>query len=403
MYTVLLVEDDPVLLEVSRLTLEKVGGFEVLGVPGAEVALTTLAERRFGAIVSDYDMPGMNGLEFLKTLRSAGNTTPFIIFTGKGREEVAIEAYEQGADHYIQKGGDARSTYYEIVQKITTCIEKKQTAEKLERTRKLYTNIFNHLPDPTFVIDNAGRIIGWNTAMEHLTGVLSRDMIGKGEYAYSEVLYGKKRPILIDLVRDPTLSIEDDYHIITCDDGFFTAEKNVRFADGKEYVIWVKVSPLFGNQKTTVGAIASLRDITAKKRAEESIRQAGEYSRCLIEAHIDPLVTTDETGIITDVNAAMECLTGFPRNTLMGTSFFELFSDPEKAKSGHRQVLEGTFLRDFPLTVDVAGKESVQVIFFGTPYRDNSGNVRGVFVELHDFLTFPVSVEPVPVLQGRQR
>jgi len=265
MFNVLLVEDDPILLDVTKMSLEKMGGFMVTGVLDATAALRQMCTDQYSAIVSDYDMPGMNGLDFLKNVRSSGNTTPFIIFTGKGREEIAIRAYELGADHYIQKGGDARSTYYEIIQKINTCIEKKQMGKKLERIRKLYTNIFNHLPDPTFVIDTSGRTIGWNAAMEKLTGVPARDMMGKGDYAYSEVLYGERRPVLIDLIRDPALCIKDDYQIITCDDGFFTAEKKIVAADGKQYTVWVKVSPLMGEQNKIVGAIASIRDVTGKK------------------------------------------------------------------------------------------------------------------------------------------
>ncbi|WP_165077994.1 response regulator, partial [Methanogenium sp. MK-MG] len=116
MKNILLVEDDPVLLEVSKLTLAKMGGFEVTGVLSAELGIDEIMNRKFSAIVSDYDMPGMNGLEFLKTVRESGNDTPFIIFTGKGREEIAIRAYELGADHYLQKGRDTRSLFYEIIQ-----------------------------------------------------------------------------------------------------------------------------------------------------------------------------------------------------------------------------------------------------------------------------------------------
>ena len=398
MKNILLVDDEPLLLEVTRLSLEKMGGFRITGVNDAKSALECLAGSRYDAIVSDYDMPEMNGLDLLRTLRSSGNTTPFIIFTGKGREEVAVEAYELGADHYIQKGGDARSTYYEIIQKITIAVEKRQTECKLDRTRKLYANIFNHLPDPTFVIDNKGVIIGWNTAMEILTGVPAKEMMGKGDFAYSEALYGKKRPILIDLVRDPGLKIEDDYQILTCEDGFFTAEKKISFSDGKQYTVWVKVSPLAGEGKRVVGAIASIRDISGKREAEEKIRQACEYGRSLIESHIDPLVTTDSAGIIIDVNTAMESLAGFPRSALVGTLLFDLFGDDSsKIRAGHKKVLCGGSLRDLPLRISTADGRCVQVVFFGTPYRDTGGDIRGVFAELHDFLTFPVASDPFTI------
>lgn len=104
-------------------------------------------------------------------------------------------------------------------------------------------------------------------------------------------------------------------------------------------------------------------------------------------------MTTDPSGRITDVNVAMEKLTGYTRDVLAGTSFFNLFSDQRKAEEGHRQVLGGSFLRDLPLSVIVPGGKNIPVLFFGSPYRDSTGHVLGVFVELHDFLAFPAITE----------
>lgn len=389
MKNILLLEDDPVLLEVSKLTLEKMGGFHVTGVLSAERGIDEIQRTDFSAIVSDYDMPGMNGLDFLKTVRDTGNDTPFIIFTGKGREEIAIRAYELGADHYLQKGSDTKSLFYEIIQKINTCVEKRKVERELDASRKQYTNIFNHLPDPTFVIDNEGRVIGWNAAIEALTGVGREDITGKGDYAYSEAIYGENRPILIDLVLDPALCLEDEYRIISCDDGYFTAEKKVVFPDNRKHILWVKVSPLAGDATSPGGAIASLRDITIRKEAEEKIRRANEYNRSLIEAHQDPLVTVDGNGMIMDVNEAMETLTGYSRDILTGMSFFDLFTKPGIAKEAHQFVMEGLRLTDVPLQVRTATGEESGILFFGSPYLNGDGDVLGVFAELHDMLTLP--------------
>ncbi len=73
---------------------------------------------RLAAAVSDDQMPAMDGIEFLKAVRGWGDKTPFIIFTGKGREDVVIEALNTGADFYLQKGGEPKSQFPELAHKI---------------------------------------------------------------------------------------------------------------------------------------------------------------------------------------------------------------------------------------------------------------------------------------------
>ena len=114
MYRILYVDDEPGLLEVSKLFLERSGEFSVGTVTSAAAALTLLAEQKYDAIISDYQMPGMDGIEFLRNVRAGGSTIPFIIFTGRGREEIVIQALNEGADFYLQKGGEPVSQFAEL-------------------------------------------------------------------------------------------------------------------------------------------------------------------------------------------------------------------------------------------------------------------------------------------------
>ena len=91
MISVLYVDDEPGLLEIGKLFLEQSGQFHVDIVTSAHEALGTLKSTTYDAIVSDYQMPEMDGIEFLKAIRAQYPDIPFIIFTGKGREEVVIE------------------------------------------------------------------------------------------------------------------------------------------------------------------------------------------------------------------------------------------------------------------------------------------------------------------------
>ena len=112
MISVLFVDDEPALLEITRLYLEKNGSMTVETCRSALEALGILKNRKFDVIVSDYEMPLMDGIMFLKILRAEKNDTPFLIFTGKGREHVVIEALNNGADFYLQKGGDPKDTVH---------------------------------------------------------------------------------------------------------------------------------------------------------------------------------------------------------------------------------------------------------------------------------------------------
>jgi len=97
MDSILYVDDEPILLELGKVYLERTNEFEVTTATSASAALNLIKTHRFQTIVSDYQMPGMNGIDFLKTVRVDDNI-PFIIFTGRGREEVAVEAFENGAN-----------------------------------------------------------------------------------------------------------------------------------------------------------------------------------------------------------------------------------------------------------------------------------------------------------------
>jgi DNA-binding response OmpR family regulator len=103
---VLYVDDEPQLLEIGRLFLEKSGPFAVDTSDSAAAVLKNGDFHRYECIISDYQMPGMDGIAFLQELRSKKSRIPFILFTGKGREEVVIKALNCGADFYLQKGGD---------------------------------------------------------------------------------------------------------------------------------------------------------------------------------------------------------------------------------------------------------------------------------------------------------
>nr|WP_320162044.1 PAS domain S-box protein [uncultured Methanoregula sp.] len=279
MFSLLYVDDEPDLLEIGRLFLEDTGEFEVSTVESGQEALAHLGRVNFDAIVSDYQMPGMTGIELLKSVRKTSNDIPFILFTGRGREEVVIEAINNGTDFYLQKGGDPKSQFAELAHKLRQAIGRKRAEKALSDSEKRLADIINFLPDATFAIDTDGLVIAWNRAIEEMTGISAPDILGKGDYEYAIPFYGSRRPILIDLIFEPDETVTQYYSNIRRDGNTLSAETNLPHPKGSQIYVLAKASPLFTRNGDITGAIESIRDITERKISEEELHGLNEQLR----------------------------------------------------------------------------------------------------------------------------
>ncbi|HEX6505185.1 MAG TPA: PAS domain S-box protein [Terriglobales bacterium] len=125
-------------------------------------------------------------------------------------------------------------------------------------------------------------------------------------------------------------------------------------------------------------------DVTEQRLAEDSLRKASLYARSLIEASLDPLVTIDKDGRITDVNEATENATGVPRKRLIGSDFSNYFTVPEKADQGYRTVFAEGFVRDYPLAIRHTSGKVMDVLYNASLFKNENGEVEGVFAAARD-------------------
>ncbi len=131
MLDVLYADDERGMLELGKEFLEMSGRLKVETAISAKEALRKIAGRRFDVIVSDYQMPGMDGLEFLRCVRSRDESIPFILFTGRGREELVMEACNAGASGYVQKGYSPTPMFVELERIIEQAVEKRIAAKEI--------------------------------------------------------------------------------------------------------------------------------------------------------------------------------------------------------------------------------------------------------------------------------
>src|SRR5450756_139396 len=113
-------------------------------------------------------------------------------------------------------------------------------------------------------------------------------------------------------------------------------------------------------------------------------RQESQYARSLIEASLDPLVTISTEGKITDMNQALANITGITRKKLTGTDFFDYFTEPQKAREVYKEVFAKGSVADSPLTLRHKNGKLTDVLFNGSVYKDDRGNVLGAVVVARD-------------------
>ncbi|MFI5338140.1 MAG: GAF domain-containing protein, partial [Opitutales bacterium] len=130
--------------------------------------------------------------------------------------------------------------------------------------------------------------------------------------------------------------------------------------------------------------IQTYRARDERQRTVEALRQAAAYNRRLLEASLDPLVTIGADGHITDVNAATEAATGRSRTELLGTDFSLYFTEPEKAFAGYHRVFREGLVRDYPLELLHRDGHVTSVLYNASVYRDERGDVVGVFAAARD-------------------
>ena len=127
-----------------------------------------------------------------------------------------------------------------------------------------------------------------------------------------------------------------------------------------------------------------VKEAAMLKKAEKALKELQRYTRELIEASLDPLVTISPEGKITDVNHATELVSGYARDKLIGTDFLEYFTDPGRARQGYLHVFRAGHVRDYPLEIRRRDGKVTPVLYNASIYRDAKGDAAGVFAAARD-------------------
>jgi len=257
---VLLVDDDTSLLQVAELILKDMDKTLVIETAtNVETAHKRLAEKNIDIIVSDYEMPNSNGLDFIKELREKNNKIPFILFTGKGREEIAIKALNLGVDRYLNKIGDPEAVYKELTISIHQLNRQAKAQNMLQENEERLRLLIDFSPDPVVILDVEGVVLDINKQTEVMLGFTKSELKGK-------------TMVTTGIVPAETMqNMSRDFYGTVAGQTVNSIEYELKRKDGTVAIVEISAFPIKRWGKIEILSIA--RDITHQKNAEAELEQ----------------------------------------------------------------------------------------------------------------------------------
>jgi PAS domain S-box-containing protein len=414
--SVLYVDDEDIFLELGKRCLEQTTEFAVTTAPSAPVALNILKnspEGKIEAIVSDYQMPGTNGLELLKQVRDLHSTIPFILFTGKGREEIAIKAFENGADFYLQKGGTPEAQYAELGHKIKKAVDHRRDEKMVTTLSRLYAVLsatnraIVHIHDKTellneicrIVVETGGFAMAWAGRVNPEKHTIEPFAAYGPEDGYPEniLLPADELP---PPDKSPTATAVHEKKFVVCNDirpGLKIApwrERALRrgyhaiaafpFATDTEnagVITYCSSEPGFFNDRIIRLLHEQSMDITfalmvlnheeQRKTAEREFKRSELHYRRIFERAEDAILVLDgETGKIINANPFVHNLLGYTPKYCIGKNLWELgfFKDKTLAEQTFAGLKTNGYIRYENLPLEAKDGRTVQAEYTCTAF-----------------------------------
>ena len=309
MIRILYVDDDPAHLNMGKCFLEKTGKFSVDTAVSAPDVVGTEKYRQYDAIVADYRMPEMDGLAFLKAIRSTGDRTPFILLTGEGGEAVAVAALKAGADFYLTKNGDVTDLFSRLSQTIDIVVRQhragieagiRKEAQELseEQFRELFNNMKRGAAIYEAVDDGADFVFrDFNHTAETIDNISRDEVIGRRVTEVFPVV--RKFGLLEVLTRVWKTGNAEQHPVSFYQDGRITGwrENFVYRLPGGEVV-------------------ATYEDLTARKLEEEELRFKNLILTTEQETSPEAILIVDDKGLVVRYNQKFIHLWGIPKEAL---------------------------------------------------------------------------------------
>ncbi len=334
---VLHVDDDPSIREITKQILIDMGYFDLDGASCVDEAFKKLSTELYDVIVSDYEMPQKDGLHFLKELREQKNNIPFILFTGKGKEDVAVKALNLGADSYINKNGSPETVYCELSDAINKTVERKKSRELLTKSEsKYHALVDNSLQGISILKADPIRIVFANGAFGKILGYSSEELTSLSPKEIMSLIYFEDRAVFFKRMENRL----QGEHAEACYE--FRAIRK----DGS--IIWLSSLASRVDYEGQPAVQGMFLDVNESKKAAEMLRESEQRYRELANCLPDIVFETDLNGQLEFANERATEISGYSLNEIeKGINIFQFIvpEDRDRAtKNIQRLLSEGHYV-----------------------------------------------------------
>ncbi|MCU4743733.1 PAS domain-containing protein [Halobacteria archaeon AArc-m2/3/4] len=336
---ILHVDDDPQFGELASIFLEREDDrFSVDTATSVSEGLAHLADHDVDCVVSDYEMPERNGIEFLQTVRESSDV-PFILFTGKGSEEVASEAISAGVTDYLQKESHT-SQYTVLANRIANAVEQSRARRAVEQAERTLSQLADKSKDVLFLFDGDWQeLLFVNEAYEELWG-RSTETLADDPQSFLEAIHPEDR----ERVQRSMTQISNgaakelEYRVVhpdgDDDDRSSGGDDDDRSDENDGDQRWVRAEsrPVFDDDGTVTRIVGFVRDITAHREQAEALEEARERFQTLIEHGSDMITVIDESGEVQYQSPASERVLGYEPAARIGENSFDSIHPDDRAR-----------------------------------------------------------------------
>ncbi|MDP1726055.1 MAG: response regulator [Bacteroidota bacterium] len=367
---ILLVDDRPENLFALEVLLSHETYICVKANSGKEALKILQQEHNFAVILMDVQMPGMDGFETSELIRQNEliKQIPIIFLTANmDTSEYIFKGYQAGAVDYMIKPLSPEilkaklaifTDLYKKNRELQFQKEQMKTLnDQLQKQSQYVRSLIEAGLDPLITVSSKGEITDMNDALSNITGITREKLLGTPFFNY---------------FTNPQ-SAREVYEEVFAKGSIVDFPLTLCSKEGKLIEMLCNGSVYKDDSGDTMGVVIIAREKLLSK-----------YSRSLIEASLDPLITISSEGKITDMNEALTKTTGISREKIIGTNFFDYFTEKQKAREVYEEVFAKGFVIDSPLILCHKKGKLTDVLFNGSVYKDDRGKVQGAVVVARD-------------------